>query len=232
MPDNKSTLHSTVVSPARVTFLDGQNDLNMIEINTRWSNAEIYCHGAHVTQFRKKGEPPLLFMSQFSRFADGQPIRGGIPIIFPWFGMREGFRRFMQKVFLPAYGHAIHSFVLGAAALFLVFVMSLVLLVQLGIKIVKPTSELVEFSEKLIGGDIGPELTKVGSKVNLDWLVSWLRDPESYLPHAQMPRYEWSEEDIYKLTKYVTTKLTVRPVSRLSSSRNAAGFSPIMNYSI
>ena len=29
-------------------------------------------------------------MSQCSRFVEGQPIRGGIPIIFPWFGQREG----------------------------------------------------------------------------------------------------------------------------------------------
>ena len=30
---------------------------------------------------------------------------------------------------------------------------------------------------KLIGGDIGPELTKVASKVNPDWLVAWWRNP-------------------------------------------------------
>jgi glucose-6-phosphate 1-epimerase len=74
----------------RVTFLDGQNELPMLEISTPWSTAEIYLLGAHVTQFRKKDEPPLLFMSQCSRFAEGQPIRGGIPVIFPWFGPREG----------------------------------------------------------------------------------------------------------------------------------------------
>jgi mono/diheme cytochrome c family protein len=61
---------------------------------------------------------------------------------------------------------------------------------------------------KLIGGEIGPELTRVGSKVNLDWLVGWLRDPEAYLPHALMPRYEWSDEDLYKLTRYITARLT------------------------
>jgi mono/diheme cytochrome c family protein len=61
---------------------------------------------------------------------------------------------------------------------------------------------------KLIGGDIGPELTKVGSKVNPDWLIAWLRDPESYLPHARMPRYSWSDEDLYKVTQYIATKLT------------------------
>src|SRR5215468_3685944 len=61
---------------------------------------------------------------------------------------------------------------------------------------------------KLIGGGIGPELTKVGSKVNPDWLAAWLRDPEGYLPHTRMPRYGWSDEDLYKVTQYITTKLT------------------------
>ena len=60
---------------------------------------------------------------------------------------------------------------------------------------------------KLIGGDIGPELTKVGSKINPDWLVAWLRDPQAYLPHTRMSRYSWSDEDLYKVTKYITSKL-------------------------
>ncbi len=61
---------------------------------------------------------------------------------------------------------------------------------------------------KLIGGDIGPELTKIGSKVNRDWLVAWLRDPQAYLPHSKMPRYEWSDEDLYRVTRYITEQLT------------------------
>jgi mono/diheme cytochrome c family protein len=61
---------------------------------------------------------------------------------------------------------------------------------------------------KLIGGDIGPELTKVASKVNRDWLITWLRDPQSYLSHALMPRYQWSDEDLYKVTQYINEKLT------------------------
>lgn len=71
-------------------FLDGQGELPMLEVSTAWSTAEVYLHGAHVTRFRKEDEPPLLFMSQCSRFAPEQPIRGGIPVIFPWFGPREG----------------------------------------------------------------------------------------------------------------------------------------------
>lgn len=76
--------------PGRVLFSEGNGDLHKLEINTVWSNAEIYLHGAQVTHFQKKGEPPLLFMSQLSRFEEGVPIRGGIPVIFPWFGPREG----------------------------------------------------------------------------------------------------------------------------------------------
>jgi glucose-6-phosphate 1-epimerase len=77
-------------TPGRVMFLDGQGELPMIGISTMWSSAEVYLQGAHITNFRKYNEPPLTFMSQCSRFTQGQPIRGGIPVIFPWFGMREG----------------------------------------------------------------------------------------------------------------------------------------------
>jgi cbb3-type cytochrome oxidase cytochrome c subunit len=61
---------------------------------------------------------------------------------------------------------------------------------------------------KLIGGDIGPELTKVASKVTSDWLVAWLRDPQAYLPHSEMPRYEWSDQDLYLVTRYIQSRLT------------------------
>src|ERR1044071_5235731 len=74
----------------RVTQLEGRGDLPMLEIPTRWSTAEIYLHGAHVTHFKRHDEPPLLFLSQCSRFEPDAPIRGGIPIIFPWFGKPAG----------------------------------------------------------------------------------------------------------------------------------------------
>jgi glucose-6-phosphate 1-epimerase len=90
MPPVESEAKLKSETPGRVMFLDGQSELPMLEITTAKSTAEVYLHGAQVTGFKKKGEPPLLFMSQCSRFSEGQPIRGGIPVIFPWFGMREG----------------------------------------------------------------------------------------------------------------------------------------------
>ncbi len=88
---------NTPESLGRVAFIDGRGELPMLEVSTAWSTAEIYLHGAHVTHFKKKDQPPLLFLSQCSRFAHNEPIRGGIPIIFPWFGPREG---------LPQHGFA------------------------------------------------------------------------------------------------------------------------------
>ncbi len=61
---------------------------------------------------------------------------------------------------------------------------------------------------QLIGGDIGPELSKVGSKVNETWLIDWLRNPQAYFAHALMPRYQWSDEDLYKVTRYILARLT------------------------
>jgi mono/diheme cytochrome c family protein len=60
---------------------------------------------------------------------------------------------------------------------------------------------------KLIGGNVAPELTKVGSKVNEEWLVAWLRNPQGYLAHTNMPRYGWTDEDLYKVSQYVMNKL-------------------------
>jgi D-hexose-6-phosphate mutarotase len=73
-----------------VELAAGNGGLSLAKIQTPWSAAEIYPHGAHVAGFRKNDEPPLIFMSRKSYFAAGKPIRGGVPICFPWFGNRDG----------------------------------------------------------------------------------------------------------------------------------------------
>ena len=76
--------------PGRVEISAGQGGLPLVKITTSRSAAEIYLHGAHVAHFQKNGEPPLIFMSRKSWFENGKPIRGGVPICFPWFGNRDG----------------------------------------------------------------------------------------------------------------------------------------------
>jgi len=61
--------------------------------------ADVFLHGAHVTRFDPTGGHPLLFVSAKSAFEADKPIRGGVPVIFPWFGKstlgQHGFVRTM-----------------------------------------------------------------------------------------------------------------------------------------
>jgi glucose-6-phosphate 1-epimerase len=75
--------------PDGIRMEKGQGGLQRLVIQTAQADAEIYLHGAHVTQFQPKGQKPVLFMSAKSMFERGKPIRGGIPICFPWFGARQ-----------------------------------------------------------------------------------------------------------------------------------------------
>jgi glucose-6-phosphate 1-epimerase len=60
--------------------------LERLRITTPAADAIVYLHGAHVTHYQPRGQAPVLFTSARSRFARGEPIRGGVPVIFPWFG--------------------------------------------------------------------------------------------------------------------------------------------------
>ena len=68
----------------------GQGGLKRLVIRTPYAEGEIYLHGAHVTKFQPKGQKPVLWMSAKSMFEPGKPLRGGVPICFPWFGARQG----------------------------------------------------------------------------------------------------------------------------------------------
>lgn len=60
--------------------------LQRAEITTPSATATLYLQGAHLTQWQPAGEQPVLFLSARSEFAPGKAIRGGIPVIAPWFG--------------------------------------------------------------------------------------------------------------------------------------------------
>jgi glucose-6-phosphate 1-epimerase len=63
----------------------GHGGLARIEIDTPLAHGEMYLHGAHVTSWRPADSEEVLFLSTKSRWEEGQAIRGGIPICFPWF---------------------------------------------------------------------------------------------------------------------------------------------------
>ncbi len=58
-------------------------------ISTPLAEAGIYLQGAHLAHWTPRGQKPVLFMSSKSFFKPGKAIRGGVPVIFPWFGARS-----------------------------------------------------------------------------------------------------------------------------------------------
>jgi len=72
--------------PGAVRFESGPDGLVRVRVRTPQADAVVYLHGAHVTHYQPAGDRPVLFTSASSRFQAGQPIRGGVPIVFPWFG--------------------------------------------------------------------------------------------------------------------------------------------------
>jgi mono/diheme cytochrome c family protein len=58
----------------------------------------------------------------------------------------------------------------------------------------------------VVGGDVGPELTRVGNKVKPEWLRAWLRNPRVYNPETTMPHYRFSDSQVSSLTAYLGSK--------------------------
>jgi len=63
--------------------------LTRVVISTPAAGADLYLQGAHLASWTPREQRPVLFLSSKSLFAAGKAIRGGVPIIFPWFGSRS-----------------------------------------------------------------------------------------------------------------------------------------------
>jgi len=69
--------------------MDGQGGMPMIESAYAVEyGGDISSGGARYALQKRMNRVAVL--SHASRFAKGQAIRGGIPVILPWFGAREG----------------------------------------------------------------------------------------------------------------------------------------------
>jgi len=76
------------------------DELEYIHVQNSVASAKIALQGAHLFDFQVTGKKKLLFVSESSLFKEGKPIRGGIPICWPWFGAHE------SDSLLPNHGFA------------------------------------------------------------------------------------------------------------------------------
>ncbi len=67
----------------------GPGGLERLVLAVADGKAHVYLQGANVAHFQPAGERPVLWVSERSQYqggAPGKPIRGGVPLCFPWFG--------------------------------------------------------------------------------------------------------------------------------------------------
>ena len=69
-----------------LSFKEGPGGLAVAEIANSHAQASIALQGAHVMTFQPQGQAPVLWLSQYGKFAAGKSIRGGVPVCWPWFG--------------------------------------------------------------------------------------------------------------------------------------------------
>lgn len=83
--------------PASVTLRELKPGFPVLEISHPRCSGSIALLGAHVMEWTPARQKPVLFMSDKAVYAEGEPIRGGLPVCWPWFGGRED---------LPSHGFA------------------------------------------------------------------------------------------------------------------------------
>ena len=65
----------------------GPGGLPVLRVTAPSASAEIYLRGAHVASWTPNSvDSSVIFMSEKSEYTAGVPLRGGVPICFPWFG--------------------------------------------------------------------------------------------------------------------------------------------------
>jgi mono/diheme cytochrome c family protein len=58
----------------------------------------------------------------------------------------------------------------------------------------------------LVGGDLGPELTRIGNKARPEWLAEWLQNPRVYDATTPMPHYRFTPQQTATLVDFLLAK--------------------------
>jgi glucose-6-phosphate 1-epimerase len=72
--------------PNTIAIDAGLGGLPRVAITTPLCRGEIYLQGATITAWQPAGQAPVIWGTQLGSWRAGVPIRGGIPLCWPWFG--------------------------------------------------------------------------------------------------------------------------------------------------
>jgi glucose-6-phosphate 1-epimerase len=86
MPIDVSSLNKQFAIPGVAEIISANGGLPAIHVTAKNAAGDIYLHGGHVTSWTPAGAQDVLWCSKKSLWQPDKPIRGGVPICFPWFG--------------------------------------------------------------------------------------------------------------------------------------------------
>ena len=55
------------------------------EISNLNASATVFLQGGHLASWTPRRQQPVIWLSPMAQFSKGKPIRGGVPICWPWF---------------------------------------------------------------------------------------------------------------------------------------------------
>jgi len=70
-----------------------------VAVRNSQASATIFLQGAQITHYQPRDQQPVIWCSPDSDYRQGEPLRGGIPICWPWFGQLDKNPEVIQKQF-------------------------------------------------------------------------------------------------------------------------------------
>jgi mono/diheme cytochrome c family protein len=58
----------------------------------------------------------------------------------------------------------------------------------------------------MVGGNVGPELTGIGTKAKPEWIADWVANPDHYDPGTMMPHYRFDPTQVATLAAFLESK--------------------------
>lgn len=86
MTQTLSTLNTSFALGNSLRFSEAVPGLPVAEISTPLATARVALHGAHVLSWQPAGQAPVIWVSKAAIYELGKPVRGGVPLCWPWFG--------------------------------------------------------------------------------------------------------------------------------------------------
>ncbi len=74
------------------------------------------------------------------------------------------------------------------------------------------------------GNNFGPNLSRVGEKLNLAWLYHWVKDPKQYHPDGRMPSLRLEDQEALDIASYLLEAFQTESPFRGSPDRSDADY--------